>query len=146
MPKASPLPTKALPARPNLEYLKKLAKRRVAESRKHGDAMTLAGAQLAIARELGFASWTKLKAHLTRFSKPDRAIDSSDIGDLMKAIVDRDDEMVSLLLARSPEVVNQTAPHPNWGGGPQPLHVAIESGNQRAFRALLFCRRGRQRR
>jgi hypothetical protein len=54
----------ALPARPSIEYLKKLAKQQVAALRKQGQAASLAGAQLALARKYGFPSWRKLKVHV----------------------------------------------------------------------------------
>ena len=56
-----------LPARPNLEYLKKLAKKRLRAMRAAGGASAnakLADAQLAVTREYGFASWRKLKSHV----------------------------------------------------------------------------------
>jgi hypothetical protein len=53
-----------LPARPDLQYLKKLAKERLAEMRAKTPHSRLADAQLAVAREHGFASWRKLRAHI----------------------------------------------------------------------------------
>jgi ankyrin repeat protein len=53
-----------LPARPNLEFLKKLAKKRLREMRGDAPSAKLADAQLAVARTYGFASWRKLKAHV----------------------------------------------------------------------------------
>ena len=55
-----------LPARPNLLYLKKLAKERLRKLRASDGAAKLAEAQLAIAREHGYASWRKLKEHVER--------------------------------------------------------------------------------
>ena len=55
-----------LPSRPNLEYLRKLAKERLKESRREDPSARLADAQLVVAREHGFASWRKLRAHLDR--------------------------------------------------------------------------------
>jgi hypothetical protein len=54
----------SLPARPNLQYLKKLSKRRLRDMRATTPDAKLADAQLALAREHGFASWRKLKAHV----------------------------------------------------------------------------------
>jgi ankyrin repeat protein len=53
-----------LPARPNLSYLKKLAKERLRSLRQSNGSSKLADAQLAIAREHGFRSWRALKAHV----------------------------------------------------------------------------------
>ncbi len=52
-----PATLRPLPARPNLEFERKRAKRLV---RSHGGAIALADAQRMIAREYGFSSWRKL--------------------------------------------------------------------------------------
>jgi ankyrin repeat protein len=44
---------------------------------------------------------------------------------------------VRQLLAEHPSLVNTPGPHPFWGGRPQPLHVAIESGRQPMVEVLL---------
>jgi ankyrin repeat protein len=64
MTQALPAQTKALPSRPNLSYLKKLSKERLKLLRAKGASAKLADAQLHVAREFGFTSWRKLKAHL----------------------------------------------------------------------------------
>jgi|GEM_PF-2260160 len=46
----------------SLEFLKKLAKKRLAELRETQPNAKLADAQLLVAREAGFPSWRKLKA------------------------------------------------------------------------------------
>jgi hypothetical protein len=53
-----------LPARPNLEYLKKEAKSLLDALLQRDPAAQLADAQHALARDYGFASWPKLKAHV----------------------------------------------------------------------------------
>src|SRR5688500_16703145 len=53
-----------LPLQPNLEWLKKCAKDRLAELRAGDPLAKLSQAQLALAREYGFPSWRKLKAHV----------------------------------------------------------------------------------
>ena len=53
-----------LPDRPNLEYLKKEAKALLDTMQQTDAAAQLADAQHALAREYGFASWPKLKAHV----------------------------------------------------------------------------------
>ena len=52
----------------NLEQLRKQAKERVRERRAAGHEVKLADAQFELARELGFASWPKLKAYVERLS------------------------------------------------------------------------------
>jgi len=134
-----------LPARPSIEYLKKLAKQQVAALRKQGQAASLAGAQLALARKYGFGSWRKLKAHVEalerqaaqRNATAGSEASSATFDDVMKAITTRDHQALADLLAATPGVVNQTGAHPRWGGRPQPLHVAIESDDAHAFQLLL---------
>jgi ankyrin repeat protein len=52
----------------NLEQLRKRAKERVRERRAAGRAVKLADVQYGLARELGFASWSKLKQYVERIS------------------------------------------------------------------------------
>jgi ankyrin repeat protein len=54
----------ALPASPDLDWLRKAAKRRLAELRAGDPRARLHQAQLAVARDYGFASWRALKAHI----------------------------------------------------------------------------------
>ncbi|MBM3522427.1 MAG: hypothetical protein FJX57_05670 [Alphaproteobacteria bacterium] len=54
----------ALPARPNLIWLKKTAKERLATLRERDPAARLFEAQLTLARDYGFASWRTLKAEV----------------------------------------------------------------------------------
>jgi len=61
-----------LPERASLEYLKRRAKERLRELRQRDPGAQLADAQLAIAREHGFASWRALKAELDRRRAPAR--------------------------------------------------------------------------
>ena len=56
--------SRPLPLRANLEWLKKLSKERLQVRRAHNPSARLSEAQLAVAREFGFASWRKLKAHV----------------------------------------------------------------------------------
>jgi|HubBroStandDraft_6_1064221.scaffolds.fasta_scaffold38767_2 ankyrin repeat protein len=56
--------TRKLPALPNLEHLKNEAKQRRKALRAHDPQARLADAQLAVARDYGFASWRQLKAHV----------------------------------------------------------------------------------
>jgi hypothetical protein len=56
--------SRSLPPQPNLEHLKKQAKDRLRELKQQHPAAQLADAQHSLAREYGFASWPKLKAHV----------------------------------------------------------------------------------
>jgi hypothetical protein len=53
-----------LPSNPNLEHLKKQAKALLETLRQQNADATLVDAQHVLAREYGFASWPKLKAHI----------------------------------------------------------------------------------
>jgi ankyrin repeat protein len=57
---------RTLPTRPNLEHLKNQAKQRLKALRRHDPLTKLAAAQLAVAREYGFASWRRLKAQVDK--------------------------------------------------------------------------------
>jgi hypothetical protein len=65
--------SRQLPARPSLEHLKKQAKQRLDEQQRVNPSAQLADAQHALARDYGFASWPKLKAHVESLSldRPD---------------------------------------------------------------------------
>ena len=55
---------KSLPPRPDLEWLKKTAKQRLADLRADDAGAKLHHAQHAIAEEYGFKNWRALKAHV----------------------------------------------------------------------------------
>jgi ankyrin repeat protein len=65
---------KALPARPNLHWLRKAAKDRLAELRTSVPAAKLSAVQRELAADYGFASWRALKAHIDALTgaTPDR--------------------------------------------------------------------------
>jgi ankyrin repeat protein len=63
-PVTSARPKRALPAEPNLDHLKTEAKRRLKGLRENDPQAKLASAQIAVARDYGFASWRALKAHV----------------------------------------------------------------------------------
>jgi Ankyrin repeats (many copies) len=70
--------SRPLPDRPSLRHLKEQAK----DLLKAGAAASLADAQFHVARLYGFASWSKLKAHVESFeevSQLKQAIDTNDI-------------------------------------------------------------------
>jgi ankyrin repeat protein len=62
----TPAARRALPARPNLDHLRNEAKQRLKALRTHDPQAKLAAAQLAVARDYGFASWRRLKAHIDK--------------------------------------------------------------------------------
>jgi hypothetical protein len=139
---------RSLPARPNLEWLRKTAKDRLAELRAERPAAVLADAQRVLAREYGFDSWHKLKHHVDEAQRaaaveptaaPVPASPTQD--EVVQAFLrlvgtGRVDE-VKRVLAAAPQMVNIVGPHPFWGGRPQPLHVAIETKRRDMFDLLL---------
>jgi len=124
----------SLPSRPNLEWLRKSAKQRLAELRKTEPHAKLADAQRAVAREYGFPSWRKLKAHVE--SPPQPTADQIVKGFFELVGRGRLDDVRKVLDA-APQFVHAVGPHPFWGGRPQALHVAIETGRRDLFDLLL---------
>jgi hypothetical protein len=57
---------RALPAQPSLEHLRKESKQRLAKLRVEAQGVQLGEAQLLVAREYGFPSWSILKAEVER--------------------------------------------------------------------------------
>ena len=74
----------ALPANPNLDWLKKAAKRRLAELRAHKPDAKLHQAQLAVANDFGFKSWRALKTHVDAINPAagDRVFAAARAGDV----------------------------------------------------------------
>ncbi len=62
-----------LPDHPNLDHLKKQAKALLRALRERNSAATLADALHALAREYGFPSWPKMKAHIEALPAPTEA-------------------------------------------------------------------------
>ena len=128
--------SQALPARPNLDWLRKTAKQELHELRKDNPGAKLATAQLALARQYGFRSWRALRAEVDR----QQALASSGeqaIAALLRAVGTGQIDTVRAMLAAAPELVNAIGPHPFWGGRPQPLHVSIETKRRDMFDLLL---------
>ena len=115
-----------LPDKPNLDWLRKEAKRYLAELRKTEPSARLATAQFEIAKRYGFASWRALKAH----------IDSLTIdGQLIAAARDGDVKTLKSLLNKYPDRMHVRVP-PYDGSL---LHVAATHG-QLAVVDLLLAR------
>ena len=84
-------PARELPENPDLRHLKDQAK----DLLKAGHAESLARAQFQIARQYGFASWPKLKAH----------VESLQLAGQLKLAIDANDlEEVKRLMTRHPEL------------------------------------------
>jgi ankyrin repeat protein len=76
----------ALPANPNLDWLKKTARRRLVQLRTIQPDARLHQVQLAVAHDYGFKSWRALKAHVDSinptFRERDRVFDAARAGDV----------------------------------------------------------------
>ena len=103
----------SLPDRPSLEYLKKLAKDRLAALRATDPGARLHDAQLALAREYGFPSWRALKAEVDRRRAPE-------IAGFFRAVTSGDPSTVRELLDRDPALVRERD-----GAGAAALHRAV---------------------
>lgn len=64
-------------------------------------------------------------------------LDETRVAVFLRAVGIGDARVVEAMVASAPELVNAVGPHPFWGGRPQPLHVAIESGRVDMVRRLL---------
>lgn len=122
-----------LPARPSLEWLRKRAKALLKQLRTDRPGARLADAQLALAREHGFASWRALVAELPAAAPPDEAT----VAEFLRLVGTGELEAVRRMIAGRRDLVNAVGPHPFWGGRPQALHVAVEAGRQPIIDLLL---------
>src|SRR5438067_11617594 len=75
----SPLP---LPDAPNLEWLRKNAKRRLDELRQANPDARLADAQFDLAKQYGFSSWRALKARVDSLTIDGRLFEAARQGDV----------------------------------------------------------------
>jgi ankyrin repeat protein len=142
------LPPQPLPLRANLDWLKKESKQRLAQLRASDPQAKLAQAQLAVARNYGFASWRKLKAHIEQLRQqldrlwpadsappadaPPVSPDDPDLAQLLAAIRAGDLPTITELLRKRRELVRAHGPD-----GETPLHAAAECNDDRLAVYLL---------
>jgi ankyrin repeat protein len=130
--------TAQLPARSNLDWLRKAAKDRLRQLRESRPEAKLAEAQLAIAREHGFPSWRKLKAHVEAADAPsDPPPPEAVVAAFLRRVGTGRIAEARALLDEHPRLVNAVGPHPFWGGRPQALHVAVEGRRRDIFDLLV---------
>jgi hypothetical protein len=119
--------SRQLPEKPNLEYLKKQAKELLRGMRPG----KLADAQHTLANEYGFASWTKLKAHV-------EALGFSPAEALKAAVCDFDAARVREVLERHPELrARIDDPLLNYGFGQHALFAAVQRSDRATIDVLL---------
>lgn len=115
---------KALPPRPNLDWLKKSAKERLTALRARKRAAKLHEAQLELAREYGFSSWRALKSE----------VDATGVdGQIVAAAVNGEAKKLADLLAAYPKKLGVLGS--SWR---RPLlHLAAEKGHLACVEVLL---------
>ena len=113
-----------LPERASYEYLKKLAKDRLAFMREANNPRAkLAEAQLAIAREYGFSSWRALKAEMDLRRAPN-------VAEFLRACAAGDIDTLRNLLQKDPALARE-----RLAGGTTGLHSAVR--HAQAVRLLI---------
>ena len=144
-------PTSPLPARPSLVQLRKQAKELLRDYRANDPAalarlrahhpritsekrVTLAVAQLVIAREYGFASWAKLKHYVESVQRPadfDEPLWGRATWPFLAAIYRGDETIVRQMLASDASLARAEYAYL------QPLHYAVRGGRIGMVRLLL---------
>lgn len=119
------LPTRTLPANPDLAQLRRQAKELLAERRAAGHPdFALHEAQFELARSYGFGSWPKLKAF----------VDGVTVGRVIEAVRANAVEDARRLLRARPELVNMVEPGKN---GQSALHYAVTGRMPEMARMLM---------
>jgi len=106
----------SLPDKPNLEWLRKQAKRRLDDVRREKPEARLADAQFALAQEYGFASWRALKAHIDSLTLDGQLFAAARRGDLPA--------LLSLIEAHPDKLHAREKPY-EW----TLLHAAAQNGH-----------------
>src|SRR6266571_3597634 len=115
-----------LPDRPSLEYLKKLARDRLAELRRGDPRTKLAAALLDVAREHGFPSWRALKAEIEKRQ-------AATVAEFFEACASGDIAKLRRMLADQPDLVHAR----EAGDNTTTLHWAAARADVDTARALL---------
>src|SRR5213595_1209608 len=113
-----------LPDAPNLEWLRKQAKHRLAELRKTSRDAKLSDAQFALAKQYGFPSWRALKAHIDSLTIDGQLFDAARNGDVTK--------LTALLDEHPDRLYVRTKPYEHTM-----LHLAAANGHLPAVDFLL---------
>jgi ankyrin repeat protein len=140
--------SRSLLLRASLEWLKKLSKDRLDALRAINPTAQLSDAQLDVAREFGFPSWRKLKAHIElvrekldavvppdlrqRAAADSVAPDDADLAKLLAAVEAGEEPAVTELLNRRPALAAAHGPN-----GQTPLHVAAQCNDPRLAAILV---------
>jgi ankyrin repeat protein len=122
-PVSGPAPL-SLPENPNLDWLRKQAKRRLAELRQSNPEAKLADAQFGLAKQYGFSSWRAFKAHIDELAVA---------GQLFEAAKTGDTDKLAALLDHNPDQLHAKAKPYEWSL----LHFAAAAGHLDAVDLLL---------
>jgi len=114
----------SLPDHPNLDWLRKQAKRRLDELRVANPSAKLSDAHLDLARQYGFASWRALKAHIDGLTMDGRLFEAARSGEMAT--------LVELLDANPAKLYVRDKPY-EW----TLLHAAAHNGRLGAVNLLL---------
>jgi ankyrin repeat protein len=120
----SPSGALTLPDKPDLEWLRKQAKRRLAELRVENPKAQLADAQFDLAKQYGFTSWRALKAHVDALTTDGRLFEAARSGDTA---------MLAALLDANPDKLFVRDRPYEW----TLLHAAAHNGRLAAVNLLL---------
>jgi ankyrin repeat protein len=115
---------RALPDHPNLDWLRKQAKRLLDELRTADPAAQLADAQFDLAKSYGFSSWRALKAHVDSLTIEGQLFDAARTADVAK---------LSALLDEHPDKLNAREKPYAW----TLLHAAAQKGHVAVVELLL---------
>ena len=134
--------SRPLPARPNLEYLKKYAKELLQQQRQQNPSAKLADAQHAVAVEYGFSSWATLKADVG--ASPDTFRSSACGSSIRRGLhttprfsaVPGDPTNRVVRGASAPDDSQPSTPAPSWSAMTS-TWPALQARDQRACRDLL---------
>jgi ankyrin repeat protein len=113
-----------LPDNPNLEWLRKQAKRRLGELQVENPSAQLADAQFDLAKQYGFTSWRALKAHIDALTTDSQLFEAARNGDTTK--------LAKLLDANPDKLYMRDKPY-EW----TLLHAAAHNGRLSAVNLLL---------
>jgi ankyrin repeat protein len=114
----------SLPDAPNLDWLRKQAKRRLAELKKSNSAAKLADAQFNLAKEYGFPSWRALKSHVDSLTVDGQLFDAARNGDV---------KTLGALLDNQPDNLGSREKPYGW----TLLHAAAHHGRLSSVELLL---------
>src|SRR5215469_13177452 len=102
-----------LPENPNLDWLRKQAKRQLEQLRRSKPEARLTAAQFALAQQYGFSSWRALKAHVDSLTLDGQLVESARKGDVtrLKALLDKHPEKLQLRIPPYEWTLLHTAAH-----------------------------------